>query len=459
MRGDHMASGVVKSWITPSGSITQDGKSYAGAYWSFEWSSSKVSAGVTKIDWVLYTKGRSESPTLLSTSCLLKITGSDGTSKTLYDKGGDTGTGTSCYFTGVQQSSGSFNISHKTDGSASFDVYFRVHMWSWTRMETTETVTLDNNKPGYTVSVTTGTGISDVSGTGLFLEGSSVTLEATISTGYTFSHWTYNNTNYTANPWTVTTNITSDIDISAHATENKLTVNYNGNGATYGNLENVDIKNPAGDVLSLDYLYSTYYEYGLNNVQNMGALYLSRRGYTANGNWMTSPNGGTILSDATGYSGKTLAEAVGMSIADGNKAITVYAQWVPINYTIKYVLNGGTTSHPTTETANYDTDYTVIQSYEISRPGYRLIGWTTNSDGTPDGHWTNFSNYWTGIAGDADWGIDSNNTVTLYAMWEECATIHAKVDGEWKIGSPYVKWTMNGEKVLLFMSKLMDSGN
>lgn len=80
------SSGIIKSWVVPSGYTTSDGNSYAGAYFSFEWTATKKSAGVTTVSWSLYGKGRSSSPTWLNNSCVVTCT-ANGTTSTLYSLG------------------------------------------------------------------------------------------------------------------------------------------------------------------------------------------------------------------------------------------------------------------------------------------------------------------------------------------------------------------------------------
>ena len=47
-------NGIAKSWTVPNGYVTNEGNSYAGAYYSWEWESSVKSPGVTTVTWKLY---------------------------------------------------------------------------------------------------------------------------------------------------------------------------------------------------------------------------------------------------------------------------------------------------------------------------------------------------------------------------------------------------------------------
>jgi uncharacterized repeat protein (TIGR02543 family) len=82
----------------------------------------------------------------------------------------------------------------------------------------------------------------------------------------------------------------------------------------------------------------------------------------------------------------------------GNK--TLYAKWIPVEYTITYVLNGGTndSSNPTTFNAeNIETTFSNLKY--PTRKGYTFAGWYTNKE------YTNKN-------------IQCKNT-TLYAKWSE----------------------------------------
>ena len=82
-------------------------------------------------------------------------------------------------------------------------------------------LTASATKNSYTVSLTKGTGISSVTGAGTYLYGSSVTVTATASPGYTFSGWsgTYSSSNasYTFN------NPIGGVSLTASATPNTNT--------------------------------------------------------------------------------------------------------------------------------------------------------------------------------------------------------------------------------------------
>ena len=105
---------------------------------------------------------------------------------------------------------------------------------------------------------------------------------------------------------------------------------------------------------------------------------------------------------------------------------TLYAQWQPIYYSIKYELNGGSVPASNPTEANY---YKEITIYSPSRNGSTFLGWSiTDMDGNEhiiDGKHTN-----TGLTSYSGVGKDKKSinviglradtgTVTLTALWQD----------------------------------------
>lgn len=229
--------------------------------------------------------------------------------------------------------------------------------------------------------------------------------------------------------------------------ENYITVNLYSNYATYGTYEGVKL-NVSGStnvvVYTKDYLYDNSYSDGLSNVQNEEYLYLSRTGYTATGKWGTSTSGGTLLDQTTSYTGKTLAEAVGKSLASGNATINLYAQWKENVLTVNYYSNYATGAfdgalnevasnknvHVYTSEIYYDNDYSTygLANYSnsagsvyMTRTGYTATGkWgTSTSGGTLLDEDTTYA---TGQAIAKALGKDISNgdaSINVYAQWRK----------------------------------------
>lgn len=104
----------------------------------------------------------------------------------------------------------------------------------------------------------------------------------------------------------------------------------------------------------------------------------------------------------------TKADGTGTSYADGasvntNKNLTLYAQWQPISYTIKFVTNGSNTI--ANISAKYDSTYNLSEG---TKTGYIFDSWNTKADGTGTSYTTSAKN------------LTSTNggTVTLYGFYK-----------------------------------------
>ena len=93
-----------------------------------------------------------------------------------------------------------------------------------------------------------------------------------------------------------------------------------------------------------------------------------RTGYVFEG-WNTKKNGkGDFYEDG---------EDIRNITAKNGKTVTLYAQWSKKQYTIKYVLDGGTISSENPTGYYYDTP--TIQLAAAAKEGYTFKGWYTDS--------------------------------------------------------------------------------
>lgn len=134
------SSGIIKSYTRPAGSTGEN------AHWSFEWTSTKKSAGVTTVSWNLYTRGRYSSPTWLVTGCWLDMT-ANGTTTRLYS--GDGFDGSENSFKDKWRASGSFDVKHSGNGDGSFQINFEVYIYAYAHKTSSAIATLD---PNYTMA-------------------------------------------------------------------------------------------------------------------------------------------------------------------------------------------------------------------------------------------------------------------------------------------------------------------
>jgi hypothetical protein len=128
---------------------------YYGARWEFRWTAkpSDSEPGVTIVSYSLYTIGRSSSPTQAVTE--IKLTVYDHDDKVIESYASTRETRS---FKDVLQYSGSFEVHHKTDGSASFKVSMSTDIYEGVFRPASGTGTLDVNKPYHCVEIDTGTG-------------------------------------------------------------------------------------------------------------------------------------------------------------------------------------------------------------------------------------------------------------------------------------------------------------
>ena len=117
----------------------------------------------------------------------------------------------------------------------------------------------------------------------------------------------------------------------------------------------------------------------------------TRTGYTFAG-WATSSSGNVAYSVGSNYT------------ADG--AVTLYAKWTPITYTVAYNANGGSGSM-----ASVSHTYDVaknLTSNAFTKTGYKFLGWATSSSGS-----VVYSN------GQSVKNLrNAAGTITLYAKWQ-----------------------------------------
>ena len=124
---------------------------------------------------------------------------------------------------------------------------------------------------------------------------------------------------------------------------------------------------------------------------NSGVPPLAKTGFVFTG-WNTQADG----------LGTSYAPAANTFMPGSN--VTLYAVWVPVDYTLSYDLNGAAGTPPTSQTVAYNTT-TIVTSSVPTRTGYGFTGWNTASDGTG-------TSYASGVTTAP---ITAN--VTLYAIW------------------------------------------
>ncbi len=123
----------------------------------------------------------------------------------------------------------------------------------------------------------------------------------------------------------------------------------------------------------------------------------TRTGYTFK-SWNTKADGtGTSYADKASV--KNLADKPG-------NTVTLYAQWTPNTYTVKFDSNGGTGAMAN-ETMTYDAAK-VLAANAFTNKDYDFIGWNTEKDGS--------GSFYTGKEDVKN--LATSGTVTLYAQWD-----------------------------------------
>lgn len=114
----------------------------------------------------------------------------------------------------------------------------------------------------------------------------------------------------------------------------------------------------------------------------------TRTGYTFQG-WATSSSGSVAYASGANYT--------------ANAAVTLYAVWKAVTYTVSYNANGGSGA-PGNQTKTYGVNLT-LSSTKPTRTNYIFKGWGTSASATT-------------VAYAAGGSYTNNAAITLYAIWE-----------------------------------------
>ena len=170
------------------------------------------------------------------------------------------------------------------------------------------------------------------------------------------------------------------ITLYAQWTTNSYTIAFDGNGATNGTTSAMTMT--------------------FGQSKNLNANGYTRAGYIFQG-WAANADGsGAQYTDK--QSVKDLTTVNGATV-------TLYAQWMPVVYTIKFDGNGNTSGSTSSMFMNYD-EVKNLTANGFTKTGYHFVCWNTDSDGigTAYSDKQSVKNLTTVNCG----------TVTLYAQWE-----------------------------------------
>lgn len=262
----------------------------------------------------------------------------------------------------------------------------------------------------------------------------------------------------------------ASINLYAQWSENKLTVNYYSNYATYGTNRGEALSVSANTnvlVHTQDFYYDNAAGTGLSDAQNVDYLYLDRMGYTSTGYWGTATEGGTLVDEKATYdTGQALAQVFGKNLENGNASVSVYPQWQINTYTFKYDANRGSGTMEN-QTIEWNETFTLSDN-TFKREGYKLVGWNAHRE--KDDTWYVIEQGWLTkdeiVAGGYEKKIYENQTeltfnsswvrgdeysiseYTLYAIWEISGVVYID-NGE--AFEPYLAYIDNGSSWDLYL--------
>lgn len=147
----------------------------------------------------------------------------------------------------------------------------------------------------------------------------------------------------------------------------------------------------------------------------------TRTGYTFNG-WNTKSDGsGTNYASGGNYT--------------GNAALTLYAKWTPITYTITYKSNYTGGAADQTQSKTYGVNATIKAANTFSRTHYSFISWNTAANGSGN----------TMAAGST---YSTNAALTLYAQWR-INTFQITYNANGGSGAPAAQTKNSGTNIVL----------
>lgn len=186
-----------------------------------------------------------------------------------------------------------------------------------------------------------------------------------------------------------------------------LKVYYNANGGSIDSTKYyLSSKNVYKESDSTRYYQTwTYNSTKADGLVNASTFGLHKTGYRFT-KWGTSTTGGTLFdqNDAT-----VKPTDLNSSIKTGDCTRTLYAQWTPNTYTIKFNGNGSTSGSTAQMSMTYDVAKNLTAN-GFTKSGYHFSGWNTKADGTGTSYYNKQSV--------KNLTATHGATITLYAQWD-----------------------------------------
>ena len=376
--------------MATSGSGTTGAKQNRSLTFSWSRTSTNYTNNTSTISWTLKGSG-SASEYVKGGGLYVKINGSvkvNESTDTRYN-----------IYNGTSLKSGTATITHNANGSKTFNVEVKAGIYEYARnVSLNKNFTLDSLTRTVTYNANGGTGTTSSQtktfGTALTLRSNSFT-----RTGYTFVKWN-TKADGTGTSYNAGASFTSEVastTLYAIWKANTYTVSYNANGGS-------------GAPSNQTKTYGT--------ALTLSSTKPSRTGYSFSG-WNTKADGsGTAYAAGASYT--------------ANAAVTLYAQWTPLNYTLKIDANGGyrVSDNSTAVISVTKASGSTEHISERKRTGYTLTGYVI----------TNTSSGSTTDIGGATLTFDSSTKTAEFKQGSVAVTLTA----QWKINTYTVTFNGNG---------------
>lgn len=256
------------------------------------------------------------------------------------------------------------------------------------------------------------------------------TLSTPQKTGYTFLGYVGSNGTSAQKSVTVNKGTRGNLTYTAQWQANNYYLTFNGNGGLLNIMDGSITKNNDGTG-------TAKVKYDVNYYYSLGIL-ATRSGYVFKGFYDAPSDGIQVFK----VDGNTRCLSVTSKYYNKDNIwkyagdVTVYAQYSPITYTLKYDANGGSGTM-SNQKCTYDVSQALMAN-TFKRDGYTFKGWNTKADGTGTAYSDKQS-----IKNITD---KDGTVVTLYAQWQINTydlTVTHKVSGNMGNKHSDFSFTMN----------------
>lgn len=244
----------------------------------------------------------------------------------------------------------------------------------------------------YSVTLSKGTGVTEVTGAGKYCFGTLVTVKATVDSKYVFQSWTGNG-NSTSSSYTFT--ILKNMSLKANAQKRNLQVNFykESSGGTYPDAYRIYYNNTSGQAFP-DF------------------------GWEKTGLHQT---GWSLYKNATSAMYK-ITNGIAQSWIDAYlPEVDLYAVWAENRYNLVYDGNEGT-GQIEPVSAVYSQEILLAEE-GFKREGYSICGWSTKKGATEAEFQKGEKVFISDLAKAQNLEYTNEGTIVLYAVWDNAPII------------------------------------